>query len=143
MSEQARIEDVLRRLSATNARAPTSLAVSLTPSSLPNAVALAFFGVLALTLFTAARPSAAPDRQGARMATAIVIALLILPIVFVTIGFVVSSVMLFVVAASTLRPRPLAIRSIALDLLVGMAFSITIFLVFTRGLGVALPGLPW
>ena len=60
-----------------------------------------------------------------------------------TIGFVASSVLLFVVAASTLRARPLAIRSIALDLVVGMAFSITIFLVFTRGLGVALPGLPW
>ena len=61
---------------------------------------LAFFGVLALTLFTTAKPSAAPDREGARMAAAIIIALLILPIVFVTIGFVASSVLLFVVAAS-------------------------------------------
>jgi hypothetical protein len=134
---------VLRRLSATNARAPTTLAVTLTPSSLPNAITIAFFGVLALTLFTAAKPSIATDREGARMAAAIIIALLILPIVFVTIGFVASSVLLFVVAASTLRARPFTIRSIALDLVVGLAFSITIFLVFTRGLGVALPGLPW
>ena len=55
LSEQSRIEDVLRRLSATNARAPATLAVTLTPSSLPNAIALVFFGVLALTLFTAAQ----------------------------------------------------------------------------------------
>ena len=51
--------------------------------------------------------------------------------------------LLFVVAASTLRARPLTIRAIAFDLALGLAFSITIFLVFTRGLGVALPGLPW
>jgi putative tricarboxylic transport membrane protein len=142
LAEQSRIEDLLRRLSAANARAPTALAVTLTPSTLPNAIALIFFGVLALTLFTA-KASAAPDREGARMAAAIVITLLILPIVFVTIGFVTSSVLLFVVAASTLRARPLTARSVALDLVVALAFSVTIFLVFTRGLGVALPGLPW
>ena len=77
------------------------------------------------------------------MAAALIVALLILPLVFVTIGFVGSSVLLFVVAASTLRARPLSLRAIAFDLIVGLAFSITIFLVFTRGLGVALPGLPW
>lgn len=143
LAEQARIEDLLRRLSATNARSPTTLAVTLTPSSLPNAIAIAFFGVLALTVFTATKPSAAPDRQGARMAAALIVALLFLPLVFVKMGFVASSVLLFAVAASTLRAQPLTIRSIALDLAVGMAFSITIFLVFTRGLGVALPGLPW
>ena len=142
LAEQSRIEDLLRRLSATNARAPTALAVTLTPSSLPNAIAFVFFGVLAMTLFTA-KVSAAPDRDGARTAMAIIIALLILPVVFVTIGFVASSVVLFAVTASGLRARPLTTRSIALDLAVGLAFSITIFLVFTRGLGVALPGLHW
>jgi membrane glycosyltransferase len=143
LSEQSRIEDVLRRLSATNARAPTPLAVTLTPSSLPNAIAIVFFGVLALTLLSGATSSAALDRQGARMAGALVAALLALPFAFVTIGFVAASVLLFVVAASTLRARPITLRSIGFDLIVGVAFSITIFLVFTRGLGVALPGLPW
>jgi len=143
LSEQARIEEVLRRLSASNARAPAQLSVALTPSSLPIATLIAFLGVLALTVFTGAKPSAAPDSEGARMAAAIVMALLILPIVFVTIGFVVSSVLLFIVAASALRSQPFTIRSLAFDLAVGLAFSITIFLVFTRGLGVALPGLPW
>jgi len=151
LAEQSRIEDVLRRLSATSDGARATLAVSLTPSSLPNAIAMIFFGVLALTLVTAAKPvyppklqrrrAAALDREGARMAGTIIIALLILPIVFVTIGFVAASVLIFIVVASTLRARPLTARSIAIDLLVGAAFSIAIFLVFTRGLGVALPGL--
>jgi putative tricarboxylic transport membrane protein len=140
LAEQSRIEDVLRRLSATNDRAPATLAVTLTPSSLPNAVAILFFGVLALTLVTAATPTATLDRTGARMAGAIIIALLILPIVFVTIGFVAASVLMFIVVASTLRARPVTTRSIAIDLLVGAAFSIAIFLLFTRGLGVTLPG---
>ena len=143
LAEQARIEDVLRRLSATNARTPTTLAVTLSPSSLPNAIAIAFFGALVLTLLTGTKPSAAPDRQGARMAGALIATLLFLPFVFVKMGFVASSVLLFVVAASTLRARSFTLRSIALDLVVGLAFSLTIFLVFTRGLSVALPGLPW
>jgi membrane glycosyltransferase len=143
LSEQSRIDDLLRRLSATNDRSPSALAVTLTPSSLPNTIAILFFAVLALTLVTAAKSPAVPDRQGARMAAAIIIALLFLPFVFVKMGFVASSVLLFAVAASTLRARSLTIRSIALDVIVGLAFSIAIFLVFTRGLGVALPGLPW
>ncbi len=139
LSEQSRIEDVLRRLTATNDRATTTLAVTLTPSSLPNAITMLFAGVLALTLVTAAKP-AAFDRQGARMAGTIIAALLILPIVFVTAGFVAASVLMFIIVASTLRAQPLTMRSIAIDLIVGAVFSIAIFLVFTRGLGVALPG---
>jgi len=140
LAEQSRIEDVLRRLSATDDRAPAMLAVTLTPSSLPNAVAMLFFGVLALTLVKGAKPAAAFDRQGARMAGTIIMALLILPIVFVTIGFVAASVLMFIVVASTLRARRPTIRAMAIDVIVGAAFSIAIFLVFTRGLGVTLPG---
>ena len=143
MSEQSRIDDLLRRLSATNARSPATLAVTLTPSSRPNAIAIIYFAVLALTLVTGVKSSAALDRQGTRMAAALIAALLILPPVFVTIGFVAASVLLFVVAAATLRAQPITLRSIVIDLIVGLAFSITIFLIFTRGLGVALPGLPW
>ena len=139
LSEQSRIEDVLRRLSATNERSPATLAVTLTPSSLPNAITLLFLGVLVLTLARSAKP-AAVDRRGARMAGTIVIALLILPIVFMTIGFVASSIVMFIVVASTLRAQPITARSIAIDLAVGAVFSIAIFLIFTRGLGVALPG---
>ena len=148
LAEQARIEDVLRRLAATNSRAPTTLAVTLTPSSLPNAVAMIFLGALALTAFTTTRQSVAFDRQGMRMAVALVTALLALPIAFVTAGFVASSTLLFAIASTTLRARPersrgaqsLSVRTIAIDLFVGAAFSIALFLLFTRGLGVMLPG---
>ena len=70
LAEQSRIEDVLRRLSATNSRSPTTLSVTLTPSSLPNAVAMIFLGALALTAFTTTRaicrirsPGHAHDRR--------------------------------------------------------------------------------
>ena len=140
LAEQSRIEDVLRRLSATNSRSPTTLSVTLTPSSLPNAIAMIFIGALALTAFSVTRHSLAVDPQGMRMAGAIIAALLILPIVFVTIGFVASSTLLFAIAAATLRAGQLTARSIAIDLVVGAAFSGALFLLFTRGLGVTLPG---
>jgi hypothetical protein len=140
LAEQSRIEDVLRRLSATNSRAPTALSVTLTPSSLPNAVAVIFFGALALTAFTTTRQSVAFDRQGMRMTVALITALLALPIAFVTAGFVASSTLLFAIASTTLRAQALNRRAIAIDLSVGAAFSIALFLLFTRGLGVMLPG---
>ena len=140
LSEQSRIEAVLRRLSATNDRSPARLAVTLTPSSLPNAIALVLLGVLAVTLARSGKGAAAFDREGGRMAATIGIALLILPIVFVTLGFVASSILIFAVVASTLRARPITARAMAIDLIVGAGFSIAIFVVFTRGLGATLPG---
>ena len=74
------------------------------------------------------------------MTGAIVAALLILPMVFVTIGFVASSTLIFAIAATALRARQLTARTIAIDLLVGAAFSMALFFLFTRGLGVMLPG---
>jgi putative tricarboxylic transport membrane protein len=142
LSEQSRIEDVLRRLTATNAAATTTLAVALTPSSLPNAIAICFFGALVLTTLSARRTALPFDRQGLRMAGAIIVALVILPLVFVTAGFVVSSTLTFAIASTTLRAQPISTRSIAIDLIVGAAFSLALFLLFTRGLGVALPGWP-
>jgi putative tricarboxylic transport membrane protein len=140
LAEQSRIEEVLRRLSSTNSRAPTTLSVTLTPSSLPNIVAMIFLGALVLTAFTTTRQSIAFDRRGLRMAVALVTALLALPIAFVTAGFVASSTLLFAIASTTLRAQPLDIRAIAIDLFVGAVFSIALFLLFTRGLGVMLPG---
>ena len=62
------------------------------------------------------------------MAAAIITALLILPIAFVTAGFVASSTLLFAIASTTLRAQALTIRAIAIDLIVGAAFSIALFL---------------
>ena len=142
LSEQSRIEDVLRRLSATNATAPATLALTLTPSSLPNAIAICFVGVLVLSAFSISRTALPFDRQGLRMAGAIIGSLLILPLVFVTAGFVASSTLTFAIAATTLRAQAFRFRSVAIDLIVGAAFSLALFLLFTRGLGVALPGWP-
>ena len=142
LAEQSRIEEVLRRLSATNSQSPTRLAVTLTPTSLPNAVAICFLGALVLTALKITKRSLSFDRQGGRMAGAIIVTLLVLPVVFVTAGFVVSSTLLFAIAAASLRAHSLSARSIAVDLIVGGALSIALFLLFTRGLGVTLPGFP-
>jgi hypothetical protein len=74
------------------------------------------------------------------MAIAIVIALLTLPVVFLTIGFVASSTLLFTTAATALRGARPSARSMALDLAVGAGLSMMLFLAFTRGLSVSLPG---
>ena len=139
LSEQARIEDVMRRLSATNSEAPTGF--TLTPSSLPTAVAVLLIAVVVLTAFRVARPSIAIDRTGARMTAAIAVMLFITPLIFVTAGFVASSTLTFAVAATALRAQPITTRSLVIDACAGAAFSLTLFVIFTRGLGVALPGL--
>jgi hypothetical protein len=65
---------------------------------------------------------------------------LVLPLIFVTAGFVAASTLMFAIAATVLRPQSIATRSLITDVIVGAVFSITLFLLFTRGLGLALPG---
>ena len=74
------------------------------------------------------------------MTLAIVGALIVLPIVFVKVGFVAASTLLFTAAATSLRGQRPAARRMFVDLAVGAAFSIILFITFTRGLGVSLPG---
>jgi hypothetical protein len=74
------------------------------------------------------------------MAIAIVVALAALPIVFITAGFIAASTLLFGVTATALRGQRPSTRALAFDLAVGAAFSIVLFVTFTRGLGVSLPG---
>ena len=140
LAEQSRIEDVMRRLSANSDRSPAQLANGLTPFTLPNAIAVLFAAALALTAFTLTRKSIQFDRQGVRMAAAIAATLLVLPLIFVTAGFVAASTLMFAMAATVLRPQSIGMRSLITDVIVGAVFSITLFLLFTRGLGVALPG---
>ncbi len=75
-----------------------------------------------------------------RMAMAIVVSLAALPIVFVTLGFIAASTLLFAVTATALRGQRPATRALMVDLAVGAVFSIVLFVTFTRGLGVSLPG---
>ena len=77
---------------------------------------------------------------GLRMLIGIVVGLLVLPALFITAGFIAASTLLFALTSSALRAgRPTA-RSVSMDLAAGAIVSALLFLVFTRGLGVSLPG---
>jgi putative tricarboxylic transport membrane protein len=142
LSEQSRIENLLRRLAASNSAAPTLAAAMLAASTLPKAIGFCLVGALFLTLLSLRGASLPLTIEGLRMAGTIAAALLLLPLMFVMSGFVVSSTLLFTITAATLRAQPLDARSIGSDLLVGAVFSLALFLLFTHGLGVALPGIP-
>jgi putative tricarboxylic transport membrane protein len=140
LAEQSRIEDVLRRLASTNRARPATLAVTLTPMTLPATAGGVFLIALVLVIAaTATRHRPSFDPRGARMAGVIIVALAILPLVFTTLGFVAASTLMFASAATALRGQQPSIRTIAFDIGVGAAFSILLFMVFTRGLGVSLP----
>jgi putative tricarboxylic transport membrane protein len=138
LAEQSRIEDVLRRLSATEARAP-ALAIAITPQTLPTAIGTLFLIALAGVAAQVFRRRPTFDRTGMRMAVTVALSLLALPAIFATLGFVIASTVLFAVVASAMRGTPPQTRSLAVDLATGAAFSIVLFVLFTRGLGVALP----
>lgn len=140
LSEQARIEAVLHRLSATNSVAASALTVSLTPHTLPALVGLIFVAALALTIVTSSRQRLVIDRAGLRRVVALILSLVVLPIVFITLGFIAASLLLFATTATALRGRRPTARALLFDLAVGAAISIVLFVVFTRGLGVSLPG---
>ena len=139
LSEQSRIDAVLQRLNATNTVAASALTLPITPSTLPMLVGAIFVAVLAITI-VAIRRRPGFDRAGSRMALAIVVALIILPLAFVTLGFVAASTFLFATAATAIRGQAPAARALVIDVAVGAAFSIALFIIFTRGLSVTLPG---
>jgi putative tricarboxylic transport membrane protein len=140
LSEQSRIEAVLQRLNATNESAPATLAVTISPGTLPRIVAGIFVAVLSVAATKMMRHRPALDRSGARMSAAIVAALAVIPLIFLTLGFIASSTLLFATSAAALRGQRPSPRSIARDAIVGGAFAAILFLLFTRGLGVTLPG---
>jgi hypothetical protein len=140
LAEQSRIEAVLQRLNATNAAAPVALAITLTPNTLPSMIGGLFLLVLVLTAAQTFRSPPQIDRAGARMALTLVTALIVLPLTFVTAGFVPSSTLLFAASASALRGTRPSPRSLVADAIVGAVFAIAVFIIFTRGLDVSLPG---
>jgi putative tricarboxylic transport membrane protein len=140
LSEQSRIEAVLQRLNATNAVNASAFTLAITPNTLPRLVGLLFIAVLTITSVNAVRHRPVFDHTGLRMAISLIVALLLLPLVFVTLGFVASSTLLFATTATALRGQRPTTRTLMFDLAVGIAFSIVLFATFTRGLGVTLPG---
>ncbi len=142
LAEQSRVEAVLQRLAATDAAGPARFAVVVTPTTVPN-ITVAIFGMLAAGLAISrarGRPSRVPTMApGTRMAAVLAIALLAQPALMVGAGFIVSSTFLFSVTATAWRGvRPSAVV-VAKDLAVGTLFAIVIYVMFTTGLGVALP----
>lgn len=139
LAEQSRIDAVLRRLAATETAAASG-AMVLTPMTLPVSIGVLFFAALLLVVGKNAGRRPAVNRQGARMVASIIVALLILPLAYRILGFAAASALLFAITAAAMRgTRPLMITT-AIDLAVGAALAAVLFLLFTRGLGVMLPG---
>lgn len=143
LAEQARIEAVLRRLAATDAAQSPTTATTLTPMTLPAVAATMLVAAIGLVAVRTIRQHPKPSAASAAGAGTIVAALVILPMVFTTAGFVVASTMVFVSVASAMRGSRPALFRLGLDLLVGATFSFLLYEIFTRGLGVALPGSPF
>ncbi len=139
LAEQSRIEEVLRRLAAGETRTATALAITLTPQTLPIGIGAVFVVALAGVAFQTLKHRPAIDPAGARMALTIGGALLLLPVIFTTLGFVIASTALFAAVASAMRGNAPRARVILIDLATGAAVSLILFVLFTRGLGVALP----
>lgn len=141
LSEQSRIEGVLLRLAAAEDGGVAANTL-ISPTTIPFAAVDLCVAVMLLAAINY-RHALAIGPSGARMAGAIAIALVILPLLFVTAGFVVASTVLFAITAAAMRGCIPNARSVALDVSTGAALAVVLFILFTRGLGVSLPGLPF
>ena len=136
LAEQARITDVLHRLSAGDtASAPAR--TFMTPTTLPYTTA----GLLALTLMAAIATRGTWTTIVDRTALGAALSgLLALPLLMATAGFVVAATLAFVCTAVAFRTTPR--RPSVADVLVAVTFAAIVFIVFTRALGVSLPAGP-
>ena len=136
LAEQARITDVLHRLSAGDAAA-TPAQTLVTPTTLPYVTA----GLLALALMASIAPRGTWTTVADRTALSAALAgLLVFPLFMAVAGFVVAATLAFVCTAVAFRPTPR--RPSVADWLVAVTFAAVVFIVFTRALGVSLPAGP-
>ena len=144
-AEQARIDAVLQRLAANDTARPAGLDASLTARTVPRALAALFgavaiaFGVGRIRTRSSAfglQPSATKHHRSVVMLGG---ALLIQPLLFSTIGFVLSSAFLFAIGGHALRGGGWSRAASLKDLVIGLAFSALLYLTFSAGLGVSLP----
>lgn len=149
LAEQARVDAVLQRLTANDTARPVGATASLTPHTVPVMMAVLFGGVL--VAFGAGRirnqpsaiihqPSEIRQHRGVVMLGA---ALLMQPLLFPTVGFVLSATTLFAVTAHALRGQGWRPRAAVKDVAIGLAFAWVLYLAFSAGLGVSLPALPF
>ena len=99
---------------------------------------LAISFVAALRAFPRHRGTPAPRSWNRAALATLALALAVNVALFSTAGFVVASATLFVITA-----RAFGSRRVLRDALIGVGLSALIFIAFTRGLGVALPGGPF
>jgi len=132
---------VLQRLADTDARTPARLTLSVTPTTTPN-VSLAIFALLvaALAISRLRMPAvAASPAPGVKMALLLGLVLLLQPILMIAAGFIAASTLTFAATATAWRGIRPSVAAMAGDLAAGAAFAVIVFVIFTAGLGVALP----
>jgi putative tricarboxylic transport membrane protein len=140
LAEQQRIEQMSRSLASASATAtPTAVAgrlLRLTPRTLPL---FAVVGMIVLTAFVVLRAPAKAGGFAAALSAVGTRPLILIAVLFLhaiampVIGFIPASAALFTLAA-----RMMGSRRIVFDATVGIAGATALFLVFTRGLGLAL-----
>ena len=140
ISEQQRVDGVLRRLQADSSQRATAFA--FTPMTLP-AAALAALGVLTLVLIATRMRQSRPCTGDASVAPTsyrplqLVALLAIHAVAFSIVGFIPASTTLFIVAA-----RLLGSHRWIRDLGIGAITSTILYVAFTLGLGLSLPADP-
>ncbi|MGE3490268.1 MAG: tripartite tricarboxylate transporter substrate binding protein [Vicinamibacterales bacterium] len=141
LAEQARVAAVLQRLADTDARTPARLTLSVTPTTTPK-VSLAIFALLvaALVISRLRMPAvAASPAPGLKMALLLGLVLLLQPILMIAAGFIAASTLTFAATATAWRGIRPSVAAMAGDLAAGAAVAVIVFVIFTAGLGVALP----
>ncbi len=141
LAEQARVEAVLRRLAAADAAPSARFTMAVTPTTIPNAT-VTLFGLLAAALVVSQLRNRAPvaaPAPGRTSAAILGLALLVQPLLMLAAGFIIASTVTFVVTAHAWRGVRPALATLARDAAIGITFAAIIYVVFTSGLGVALP----
>lgn len=129
LAEQRRVEAAIRALGTAQPPASAAGRLRLTAHTLPWLVVA---GTIALVIIVVSRSTWPPAEAGG-CAVILLLALFAHAVVMPIVGFIPASAALFVIAA-----RLMGSRRIALDVAIGLAGATALFLVFTRGLGLAL-----
>jgi hypothetical protein len=140
-AEQVRIEQVLHNLAAASTTGVGSRMLALTPMTLPLLATAALATLTIAVALSSARPRQLTTHSISVWArspvTLLIAALLAHAVALPALGFVASSVALFVIACWLLGSRQ-PFR----NTLVGATIALILYIAFTRGLGIDLPADP-
>ena len=135
LSEQARIQAVLDRLTANESRTTAAAAMTVTPATVPNTFAL-LFGVATVAFLFSKRGSFIAI-EASRPTAVLAAALVVQPLVYPLFGFVAAATLLFTATATAIQ-QTLVFRRVIIDAIVGLVLASLLFVAFTRFLGVNL-----